>query len=142
MFCDVSNFSTLADLARDRGWQVFVTPLIWHKPNIGHAPWPGYFSRRYECILFAQKGSRNLQRSRSDVFEFSAEKNKLHAAQKPTALIQELLTLSFFPGEHVLDPCAGSGTIFRAAKLAKLLATGIELNPQSIGFCKQAISGE
>jgi DNA modification methylase len=76
------------------------------------------------------------------VFEVSAETAKLHAAQKPVELIRELIALSFFPGEHILDPCAGSGTIFRAAKLAKVRATGIELNPQSIGFCKQAISGE
>lgn len=143
MFCDIGAFENLADLARDRGWQVFTTPLIWHKPNIGHAPWPGYFSRRYEGILFAQKGSRQLQRSRSDIFEYSAvTTGKLHAAQKPVDLIRELLTLSFFPGERILDPTAGSGTIFRAARMAKVLATGIELKPQSIAFCKSAIAEE
>ncbi len=129
-------------IAREHEWQVFATPLIWYKPNIGHAPWPGYFSRRYEHILFAQRGGRALQRSRADVFEYAAETKKIHAAQKPVDLIKELLSLSFFPGEKVLDPCAGSGTIFRAAKSLNMRATGIELDDQSVGFCKAAIAGD
>jgi DNA modification methylase len=44
-------------------------------------------------------------------------------------LYKKLMDLSFLPGEEVLDPCAGSGTVFRAAKLAGLRATGIELSP-------------
>lgn len=140
MFCDRRHWDILQSLAERTGWRVFPTPLIWHKPNIGHAPWPGYFARRYETILFAMRGNRALQKSRSDVFEFPAVTKKLHAAEKPVDLIRELLALSFFPGEHVLDPCAGSGTIFRAARLAGVRATGIEMDTQSVGFCKAAIA--
>lgn len=142
MFCDLRHFSVLQALGREHSWDVFATPLIWHKPNLGHAPWPGYFGRRFECILFAKKGGRTLQRSRSDVFEFAADTKKVHAAQKPVNLLKELLSLSFFPGERVLDPCAGSGGIFTAAKQVNMLATGIEIDDQSIGFCKAAIAGE
>lgn len=142
MFCDLRHFSVLQTLAREHDWMVFATPLIWYKPNIGHAPWPGYFSRRYEHILFAQRGGRALQRSRADVFEYAADTKKLHAAQKPVDLLKELLSLSFFPGEQILDPCAGSGSIFRAAKSLNMRATGIELDDQSVGFCKAAIAGD
>lgn len=140
MFCDLRMFLTLKSLAKHFGWQPFATPLIWHKVNVGHAPWPGYFSHRYECILFAQKGNRQLQRSRSDVFEFPPEGDKLHAAQKPVELYKELMVLSFFPGELILDPCAGSGTIFRAAKATGLRAVGLENNPESANLCRHVIS--
>lgn len=141
MFCDFRHFPVLQTYGREFSWDVFATPLIWHKPNLGHAPWPGYFGRRFECILFAKKGGRTLQRSRSDVFEFAADTKKIHAAQKPVDLLKELLSLSFFPGERVLDPCAGSGGIFRAAKSLNMLATGIEVDSESVGFCKNAIAG-
>jgi DNA modification methylase/ParB-like chromosome segregation protein Spo0J len=140
MFCDVRLFDWLKTIAVANGWQPFATPLIWHKLNVGHAPWPGYFSRRYECILFAQKGTRQLAKSRSDVFEYSVAGDKLHAAQKPIALYEELMSLSFFPGELVLDPCAGSGTIFRAAKAAGLRAIGCENDPGSANLCRAAIA--
>lgn len=129
MFCDIRVWPRLCDLATECGWYVYPTPLIWHKPNLGHAPQPGYFLRRYEAILFAQKGSRKLRNSSSDVLEFPAPTDKSHAAQKPVELYKKLMDLSFLPGEEVLDPCAGSGTVFRAAKLAGLRATGIELSP-------------
>lgn len=140
LFCDIRLFDTLRNIADTCNWQVFPTPLIWYKPGLGHAPIPGYFGRRYETILFAQKkgGSRRLQRSRSDVFEYPPVKDKIHAAQKPQALIKELLELSFFPGEHILDPCCGSGTIFHAARSAKMRATGIEKSLESFNIAMLA----
>lgn len=140
MFCDIRLFSILKAQAVVAGWRPFATPLIWNKVNVGHAPWPGYFSRRYECILFAEKGNRQLAKSRSDVFEFSVVGEKLHAAQKPVELYEELMKLSFFPGELVADFCAGSGTIFRAAKRAGLRAIGCENDPGSANLCRAAIA--
>lgn len=139
MFCDLRMFSRFYTEATSCGWQVFNKPLIWHKINVGHAPWPGYFSNRYECILFAQKGDRKLSKSRSDVFEFAVPSERLHAAGKPVGLYEELLSLSFFPGELVLDPCAGGGTIFKAAKASGLRAVGIEMDPLYANICRQVI---
>lgn len=140
MFCDPRKWSHLATVAEIEGWNVYATPLIWHKPGLGHAPQPGYFSRRYECILFAQKGNdRRLQRTRSDVFEFSGVKDKLHAAEKPVELLRELMTLSFFPGERILDPCCGRGTSFVAGFQAKIQVSGIELSEKWFNISKQTI---
>ena len=140
LFCDIRHWPELYNQALEAGWHPYATPLIWHKPNVGHAPQPGYFLRRYEAILFAYKGARKLRTSSSDVLEFAAEGDKFHAAQKPTALYEKLMSLSFLPGESVLDPCAGSGTIFRAAKKLSLKATGIELDSQYAARCKLVIS--
>jgi DNA modification methylase len=139
MFCDIRLWPKLKALAEATGWLPYATPLIWHKPNVGHAPQPGFFLRRYEAILFARKGNRTLQTSCSDVLEFSAPVNKQHAAQKPHDLLTKLLKLSFLPGEHILDPCAGSGSIFPAAKAASLRATGIEMNLSFVNQCKLVI---
>lgn len=140
MFCDIRVFPSLKILAEENNWKVFPTPLIWNKQNIGHTPQPGFFSRRYECILFAQKGNRTLNGARSDVFDFPGMKNKIHAAQKPRELYEELLSLSFFPGEHILDCCCGAGTIFYAAKTKKMKATGIELPGTYADICSEVIA--
>lgn len=140
LFCDPRNFLDFKRMAQEAGWSVFQTPLIWHKTNTGHAPIPGLFSRRYEAILFAYRGTRRLTSTHSDVFSHAVPANRLHAAGKPVELYEELMKLSFLPGEHVLDPCAGGGTVFRAAKLAKLRATGCELDPQSANLCRAAIA--
>ncbi len=64
----------------------------------------------------------------------------MHAAQKPVALLRELLSLSFHPGETILDPCCGSGTIFAAAKPLSLRATGIEMDEGSYLLAKERMS--
>jgi DNA modification methylase len=74
------------------------------------------------------------------VFVHPAVKDKLYAAQKPVELLKEIMALSFYPGECVLDPCCGSGSIYRAAAASKLKCTGIELNPTAIGLAKAAIA--
>lgn len=139
MFCDIRLWPTLAALAKGKGWQVYATPLIWYKPNAGHAPQPGYFTRRYETILFARKGGRKLVSSAPDVLPFPSVKFKEHAAQKPQELYEHLMKLSFFPGEQVLDPTCGSGTIFRAAKAAGMRAVGIEKIPEAINISKKTL---
>lgn len=140
LFCDPRRFAELQELARAHGWTPWATPLIWHKPGLGHAPQPGFFGRRYEMILFAQRGNRKLSKSASDVFEFPALKDKLHAAQKPAELYAVLASLSAFPGEVLLDPCAGAGTIFRAAKLGGYNAVGIEADALYANICRSVIA--
>lgn len=140
LFCDERFFPELKGEAAIAGWKVFQSSLVWDKVNIGHAPWPGFFSKRTERILFAMKGTRKLERSRSDLFSFVADKDKVHAAQKPVDLYVELMKLSFLPGEAILDPCAGSGVIFKAAKKAGMRATGIELSEKYASICKTVIA--
>lgn len=140
MFCSITRWSHLTARAALAGWTVFSSPLIWDKVNIGHMPWPGYFQRRYECILFARKGDRPLNKIRSDVLSFAATKDKLHSAEKPIDLLVELIGLSFYPGDTILDPCCGSGTIFPAAHAHKVKAVGIELNPEFVNISRARIA--
>lgn len=139
LFCDIRAFEYLRDMAAEAGWSPFSTPLIWHKPGLGHAPQPGYFGRRYECILFGRKGDRKLSSSHSDVFTCPAVKNKIYAAQKPVELLEEILKLSFYPGDHILDPCVGSGSLFAAAHACKMKVTGIERDAKAVSLCKELL---
>lgn len=50
---------------------------------------------------------------------------KIHPTQKPVSLLKQLISLFTDPGDVVIDPCAGSGSILRAA---------YELRRDSYGF--------
>lgn len=129
LFCDIELFIFFREMVKERGWNVWRTPLVWHKPGPGHAPDPRRGPRRnYELCLYAHRGQRHLREVRSDVIPVPGESKKLHAAQKPVALYTELLSRSCTVGDHVLDPCAGSGTIFAAAHALNIKATGVEVD--------------
>lgn len=134
MFCDVELFLQLREIAAAQKWIVFRTPLVWNKGSTGYIMRKANIRRGYEMLLFAQRSERSLSQVLQDVVTISSrEDEKLHAAQKPTALYELLIRLSCLPNDQVLDPCCGSGTIFRASQSTKVSATGIE---QDAGFIK------
>lgn len=61
------------------------------------------------------------------------------AAQKSDHLYKHLMALTMFPGEEVLDPCCGAGTVFSGVGLNRWKATGIELNKEAYGLSAAAI---
>lgn len=129
-FCDIDRFSELRTMLAQVGWRVHRTPLIWVKPQASRVPWPDYGPRRhYELICYAVKGDRKVNVIAPDVLTADPDTNLGHGAQKPVDLYLQLLRRSARAGDSVLDPFAGTGTIFPAAHELKVLATGIELNP-------------
>ena len=128
MFCDFMHFEALKGGFEIEGFIVWRLPLIWSKGN-GMLPKPTLGPRRtYECILFANKGQRPVEIVASDVISVPLVQSPRHGAEKPVGVYRDLLGRSSRPGNRVLDPFCGSGTIFPAASLSKLSATGIELN--------------
>lgn len=141
-FCDLDNFSVLRLQLSRAGWQVFRTPLIFHKPGGMRAPWPEMGpQRKYETILYAVKGKRPVTLLSGDVITIPADSNLGHSAQKPVALYQELLRRSVRPGDSVLDPFAGTGPILPAAHALKCYATALELDAASYGICLKRLEG-
>lgn len=144
MFCDIRRFPYLHLAFSDAGWQVWDTPLIWHKGNhMGIAPDPNRGPRRtYEAILFASKGDRKVTGVGDDVLYYPRERDTVHAAQKPVDLYVELLRRSIStPGAWVLDPFCGSGPIFSAAARLKLCARGIDSDPTCVQMARDRIAG-
>jgi DNA modification methylase len=129
MFCDVDLFLVLRAMAKDAGWKVWRTPLIWRKGPTALAPLGASgFRREYEMILFAWKGRHPLNALRSDIFDSPTSEKREHAAQKPLALYTEIIRCTCRPGDYVLDPCCGSGTIFPAAFATDTRAIGVEMD--------------
>lgn len=140
LFCDVGWFPFLREKFTEAGWHVFRTPLIWYKKSGMRAPWPEQGpQRKYETILYAVKGKRPVLKMASDVLDYPPDTNLGHAAQKPVALFQDLLSRSILPGQSVLDPFCGSGPIFSAAHALKARATGIELDTASYAIAMKRI---
>lgn len=142
MFCDLERFFELRLRLAAAGWNVFRTPLVWHKPNGQRTPWVNKGPKRqYELILFAVKGDRPVNVLRGDVLTYAADDNLGHAAQKPVALYTDLLERSVMPGDKVLDMFCGTGTIFPAATAVKCFATGLELSAANYGIAIERLKG-
>lgn len=126
VFCNFSGFAHLQAAFESAGFKVWMQPMIWSKGN-GNAPWitRGH-KKTYECIMFAAKGSREMNMVKSDVLTYSPVSDRDHAAEKPVGLYVDLLSRSVNPGDVILDPFAGSGTIFAAADEVSCTALGME----------------
>lgn len=139
-FCDIDKFPVLKELFSSAGWSVFRTPLIWIKKSGMRAPWPELGpQRKYETLLYAVKGKRPILKMLGDILDYPPDSNLGHAAQKPVALFQDLLSRSLLPGQSVLDPFCGSGPIFAAAHALKVRATGIEMDAASYGIAVRRV---
>jgi len=135
LFCDFDKFHALKALVEAGNWKVFRTPLIWFKPAAFRAPWPDKGpQRKYECILYAVRGELKSTILAGDVITQAPDENLGHPAQKPVALIQELLRRSVRPGMAVLDPFCGSGPVFEAGHALSAIVTGVEQDPTAVGI--------
>lgn len=129
VFHDIRYFAELKAGFAAEGFDVWETPLIWVKGG-GMLPKPDLGPRRtYEAILFANRGGKRTELIGPDALQHSLVTEKEHGAQKPVSLYRDLLARSTRPGNRVLDPFCGSGTIFPAATEASCAAVGIELDP-------------
>lgn len=88
--------------------------LVWSKDNhtAGDLSWS--YAQSYEMILFGMKGRKKLhgRRDRDSVYYPKVKSyHQVHLLQKPEQLIEYLIRKSSNPGDTVLDPFAGSGTV-------------------------------
>lgn len=134
-FCDVEWFERLKAEFAFNEWEVFRTPLIWINPTAMRAPWPeGGPQRKWQMILYARLGKKQVTRLYSDVLTYPSDPNLGHQAQKPVALYADLIRRSIRPGDNILDPFCGTGPIFPAGHDAKCKVTGIEKNESAFGI--------
>lgn len=82
------------------------------------------------CLFFV-KGEKELKGGGPDVKSFKrpARSERGHAAEKPVSLLGYLLSISGDAGDHILDPCCGSGPVLEAATAQRMKATAIEIDP-------------
>lgn len=128
LFCDPETMFVAKPLAEQAGFK-FWKPLIWDKLKIGM----GYHYRaRYECILFFEKGKRKLaDLGIADILE-APRISGGYPAEKPVAVSDVLIRQSTEPGDLVIDPFMGSGSVGVAAVSSGRRFCGNDL-------CKEAV---
>jgi len=111
LFCDPETAFVAKPIAETAGFH-FWKPLVWDKKTIGM----GYHYRsRYEFILFFEKGKRRLKDlAIADVIPVARIRNG-YPSEKPVELSEILIRQSSAPGELVVDPFMGSGSVGVAA---------------------------
>lgn len=111
LFCDQETMFVVKPMAEASGFR-FWKPLVWDKRRIGM----GYHYRsRYEFILFFEKGKRRLNDlGVPDVIEHPRV-HRGYPAEKPPQVSSVLIRQSTEPGELVIDPFSGSGSVGVAA---------------------------
>lgn len=143
VFMDWRHFADLQRAAEQSGLKL-ASLCVWVKPRGGMG---SLYRSQHELVgVFCAVGQsmrNNVQlgrygRNRTNVWHYEGPSSltregqaalDLHPTVKPVALIADAMLDVTPVGGLVLDPFAGSGTIFIAATKAKRIAAGIELDP-------------
>jgi site-specific DNA-methyltransferase (adenine-specific) len=135
LFCDQETMFVAKPIAERAGFR-FWKPLVWDKQKIGM----GYHYRaRYELILFFEKGKRRLaDLGVADVFSFSRV-HKGYPTEKPVPLCSVLVSQSSSPGDLVIDPFMGSGSVGLAAVTAGRHFAGNDLLAGAINVAAERL---
>jgi adenine-specific DNA-methyltransferase len=119
--------------------------IVWEKdgPGMGdlECPW-GMGS---EFILFFQKGRRpkSTKRRNSVVHSPQLRPNELiHPHEKPVELLELLIEASTNPGESLVDPFGGSGSLARAARRKGRPCVSIELDERNYNEAVKKLEGD
>ncbi len=142
-FIDWRNFRHMLDAA-DGVYEEFKQLIVWVKPA---GALGAFYRSRHElaCVFKSGRGKHinnfgmgETGRYRTNVVEhpgcstFSKTRKRDladHVSVKPTAMIAEFLLDCSNPGDVVLDPFCGSGTLLLAAAKVGRRGVGIELDP-------------
>jgi site-specific DNA-methyltransferase (adenine-specific) len=128
LFCDPETAFIAKPLAEAAGFK-FWKPLVWDKKRIGM----GYHYRsRYEFILFFEKGKRKLNHlGIPDIIECPRIHNG-YPTEKPVDVSDVLIRQSTQPGDLVIDPFMGSGSVGVAAVRAGRNFAGADICAEAI----------
>jgi site-specific DNA-methyltransferase (adenine-specific) len=137
LFCDPETAFIAKPIAETVGFK-FWKPIIWDKKKIGM----GYHYRsRYEFILFFEKGKRKLNDlGISDVIECPRIYNG-YPTEKPADVSRVLVSQSTSPGEFVIDPFLGSGSVACAATQIGRHFGGSDISPTAIEHTRLRLDG-
>jgi site-specific DNA-methyltransferase (adenine-specific) len=135
LFCDAETMFVAKPIAEAAGFR-FWKPLVWDKQHIGM----GYHYRaRYEFILFFEKGKRKLaDLSVPDVIG-APRIHRGYPAEKPVSVSEVLVRQSSSPGQCVLDPFMGSGSVGVAARHLGRQFLGNDLCDQAVAIARERL---
>lgn len=118
--------------------------VVWNKGRIGMGR---PFRSAHELLFYANRETVDYNRT-DGITHYSSVQNyapvpkaeRLHPAQKPVALIADLLLGFTNEGDLILDPFAGSGSTGEACILTKRRFVGIDLNGETCGTARARLT--
>lgn len=129
VMCDQETMFVIKPLGEAAGFR-FWKPLIWDKVSIGM----GYHYRaRCEFVLFFEKGKRKLNDlGVADVITAPRVVGPWsYPTEKPVKLSTVLIEQSTDPGQLVIDPFTGSGSVGAAAIMAGRRFSGCDVSGEA-----------
>lgn len=132
----------LAFRLQEDGWYLR-SDVIWHKPNAMPESVKDRPTRAHEYIFLLSKSEQYYYnreavlevngRNRRSVWNVNTQPLTIgHAATFPPALIKPCILASTRPGDFVLDPFFGSGTVGMVCEETDRNYVGVELHPEYI----------
>lgn len=129
----------LAFALQDDGWYLRAD-IIWHKPNAMPESVKDRPTRAHEYLFMFTKSEKYFYdreavleengRNRRSVWNINTQPFLgSHFATFPTKLVEPCILASTRPGDYVLDPFFGSGTVGVVAQQLNRRYVGIELHP-------------
>ena len=133
----------LALALQENGW-FLRSDIVWHKPNVMPESVKDRPTRAHEYLFMLTKAEHyrydheavkeptedGRTRNRRTVWNINTSNSgSSHIAAFPQALVEPCILASTAPGEFVLDPFFGSGTVGLVADRLGRRYVGIELNP-------------
>ena len=148
VFCSFEQQPILIDAAKKHGFVKYI-PLVFVKnysPQVLKANMRVVGATEYALLLYRDKlpkfrngleideNGNNIAGTGRMIFNWFPWKSdgkeipKIHPAQKPVALLKELIKIFTDAGDVVIDPCCGSGSTLRAAYETGRSAFGFEID--------------
>lgn len=136
----------LAFALQDDGWYLR-SDIVWHKPNAMPESVKDRPTRAHEYLFMLTKSERYFYdyeavkqpglngkpRNRRSVWDVNTQPfAEAHFATFPPKLIEPCVLASTRPGDYVLDPFFGSGTVGIVCAEHQRSYVGIELNPEYV----------
>ena len=125
VFCDWRQTPNVYAILESSGYRVNHC-LVWAKKHFGMG---NYWRNQHENVVFASldKPTAMRRRDRGSVLECANvhHSERLHPTEKPTDLLQRIVNA--MPGETVLDPFMGSGSLGPACHMENRRFVGVEI---------------
>jgi adenine-specific DNA-methyltransferase len=117
--------------------------LVWEKDGPGMGDLDSW-GQGHEFIIYLKKGRRaNSDKRRSGVIHVPQLRpgQLIHPHEKPTVLLEMFLRQSTDPGDFVVDPFGGSGSLVRAARNVGRSAVAIEYDQKNYELALDKLEG-
>jgi len=117
--------------------------LVWEKDGPGMGDLDSW-GQGHEFIIYLKKGNRvNSDKRRSGVIHVPQlrPKDLIHPHEKPTPLLEMFLRQSTDPGDFVVDPFGGSGSLARASRNIGRSCVCIEYDEKNYKLALEKLQG-